>query len=71
MTVQLCSYLIQRQAQAVQAYLAPPNSTGSSDQSASHNINPLSSSDQVATKQLEQDLEQRLACLRKTLHIQS
>jgi hypothetical protein len=69
MIVQLCGYLIQRQAQAVQAYLAPPTSTQSSDESMLHNINHLSSSDQAATKQLEQDVEQRLARLRQSLNM--
>ena len=69
MIVQLCGYLIQRQAQAVQAYLAPPSSTQSSDESMLHNTNPLSSSDQAATKQLEQDVEQRLARLRQSLNM--
>jgi hypothetical protein len=69
MIVQLCGYLIQRQAQAVQAYLAPPNSIPSSDTAVLANTNPLSSSDQAATKQLEKDVEQRLARLRQSLHI--
>jgi hypothetical protein len=70
MMVQLCGYLTQRQAQAVQAYLAPPSSTGSSNESTSHNIGALSSSDQEATEQLEKDVEQRLARLRRSLKVQ-
>jgi hypothetical protein len=69
MMVQLCGYLIQRQAQAVQVYLAPPSPTHSGDDSTLHNINPLSPSDQAATKQLEKDVEQRLARLRQSLHV--
>jgi hypothetical protein len=69
MIVQLCGYLIQRQAQAVQAYLTPPDFIQSSDTAALPNTNPLSSSDQAATKQLEKDVEQRLARLRQSLHI--
>jgi hypothetical protein len=69
MIVQLCGYLIQRQSQAVQAYLASPGSTQLSDESMLHNTNPLSSSDQAATKQLEQDVEQRLARLRQSLNM--
>jgi hypothetical protein len=69
MIVQLCGYLIQRQTQAVQTYLAPPKSKQSSDESALPNISPLSLSDQAATKQLEKDVEQRLARLRQSLHI--
>jgi hypothetical protein len=70
MMVQLCGYLTQRQAQAVQAYVAAPSSTESSNDPTSHKTNVLSSSDQEATEQLEKDVEQRLACLRKSLNIQ-
>jgi hypothetical protein len=69
MIVQLCGYLIQRQAQAVQTYLTPPDSTQPRDESTLPKTNPLSSSDQTATKQLEEDVEQRLARLRQSLHI--
>jgi len=69
MIVQLYGYFIQRQSQAVQAYLAPPSSARSSDESTVHNNSPLSSSDQAATKQLEKDVEQRLARLRQSLHM--
>lgn len=69
MIVQLYGYFIQRQSQAVQAYLAPSSLARSSDESTVHNINPLSSSDQAATKQLEKDVEQRLARLRQSLHM--
>jgi hypothetical protein len=69
MMVQLCGYLTQRQVRVVQAYLAPSSSTGSSNESTSHDVSVLSSSDQEATEQLEKDVEQRLARLRQSLHI--
>lgn len=60
MVVQMCGYLIQRQINAVDGYLAPPTATPLSD---------LSSSDQTTMKELEKDVQQRLAQLKESLPV--
>ncbi|CAD0090156.1 unnamed protein product [Aureobasidium mustum] len=60
MVVQMCGYLIQRQINAVDAYLAPSSATPLSD---------LSSSDQTTMKELEKDVQRRLAQLKESLPV--
>ncbi|CAD0094265.1 unnamed protein product [Aureobasidium vineae] len=58
MVAQMCSYLIQRQINAVQAYLNP---------SSASKLSELKPSDQATMGQLETDVQKRLACLRGSL----
>ncbi|KAG9515637.1 hypothetical protein KCU93_g9437, partial [Aureobasidium melanogenum] len=58
MVVQMCGYLIQRQVDIVDGYLAPASATPLSD---------LSSSDQTTMKELEKDVQRRLAQLKESL----
>ncbi|KAH0172182.1 hypothetical protein KCU67_g1841, partial [Aureobasidium melanogenum] len=58
MVVQMCGYLIQRQINAVDGYLAPASATPLSD---------LSSSDQTTMRELEMDVQRRLAQLKESL----
>ncbi|KAH0023893.1 hypothetical protein KCU78_g5263, partial [Aureobasidium melanogenum] len=58
MVVQMCGYLIQRQINAVDGYLAPASATPLSD---------LSSSDQTTMKELGMDVQRRLAQLKESL----
>lgn len=58
MVVQMCGYLIGRQVNAVDGYLAPASATPLSD---------LSSSDQTTMKKLEMDVQRRLAQLKESL----
>ncbi|KAG9517853.1 hypothetical protein KCV07_g5861, partial [Aureobasidium melanogenum] len=58
MVVQMCGYLIQRQINAVDGYLAPASATPLSD---------LNSSDQTTMKELELDVQRRLAQLKESL----
>lgn len=60
MVVQMCGYLIERQVNAVNSYLAPANATPLSD---------LSPSDQTTMKELEKDVQRRLAQLKESLPV--
>ncbi|KAL8721589.1 MAG: hypothetical protein Q9225_001753 [Loekoesia sp. 1 TL-2023] len=72
--VQLCSYLIERQYQAVDLYLSPqspPPSSQQHDLSSSHQPSPPGSTpaNREAMNNLKMEVQQRLARLRQTLRI--
>ncbi|KAG9645111.1 hypothetical protein KCU95_g2565, partial [Aureobasidium melanogenum] len=60
MVVQMCGYLIKRQVNAVDGYLAPASAIPLSD---------LSSSDRTTMKELEKNVQRRLAQLKESLPV--
>ncbi|PGH21387.1 hypothetical protein AJ80_03304 [Polytolypa hystricis UAMH7299] len=73
LVVQLCSYLVERQYQAVTVYLSsqspPPSSSSSSSSSQQHDLPGSTSPNSEVRGELEMEVQQRLAHLRQTLRI--
>ena len=71
LAVQLCSYLIKRQHQAVDVYLSPQPSSQQHDLSKSHWPTPPSSTtaSREMMSELKMEVQQRLTRLRQTLRI--
>ncbi|KAL6716652.1 hypothetical protein ACLMJK_006220 [Lecanora helva] len=69
LTVQLCSYLIERQNQAVDVYLSSSRSPPVSQQHPSHEVFRSNTADQEAMSELKVEIQQRLERLRQTLRI--
>jgi hypothetical protein len=67
--VQLCTFLTDRQAQAVQTYLTGQASALSRRGTELSSVSLLSPSDQAATKDLERDVSERLVRLRESIHL--
>ncbi|KER00904.1 hypothetical protein AUEXF2481DRAFT_25182 [Aureobasidium subglaciale EXF-2481] len=65
--VQLCTFLTERQAKAVQTFLTRSSLPGPGSERP--DVSTLSDSDQAATKELEQDLSHRLARLKASTHV--
>jgi hypothetical protein len=71
LVVQLCSYLIERQRQAVEVYLSPLPQSQQHDLFDFHQPSPPASTagSREGMTHLDMEIQQRLARVRQTLHI--